>query len=159
MADPSVNKPVGWADYLNGLLQFPGIDKAAIYSADPQYANSPCASSPGYLAQPNEVAYILNSFVDGKPDEPKEVQTNGFSFAGEKYFFVRSDKDPDCLIGRKVVSALHLTPSMMKEGIVIYKTRSALFIAHHPSDALTNNVNEYVDGWARYLINAENAQG
>ncbi|KKZ68813.1 hypothetical protein EMCG_00977 [[Emmonsia] crescens] len=148
MADPSVNKPVGWTDYHNGLMQYPGIDKAAIYSTDPQYASSPCASSPGFTALPNEIAFILNSFVDTKDDQPKEVQTNGFFFAGEKYFFVRADKNPDCLIGRK-----------LKEGIVIYKTGSALFIAHHPSDILTNNVNEYVDAWARYLINAENAQG
>ncbi|OAX79951.1 hypothetical protein ACJ72_05724 [Emergomyces africanus] len=131
-----------------GLMQYSGIDKAAIYSTDPQYASSPCASSPGFTALPNEIAYILNSFVDTKDDEPKEVQTNGFSFAGEKYFFVRADKNPDCLIGRK-----------LQEGIVIYKTSSALFIVHHPSDVITSNVNEYVDGWARYLINAENAQG
>ncbi|PGH31903.1 hypothetical protein GX50_05338 [[Emmonsia] crescens] len=129
-------------------MQYSGIDKAAIYSTDPQYASSPCASSPGFTALPNEIAFILNSFVDTKDDQPKEVQTNGFFFAGEKYFFVRADKNPDCLIGRK-----------LKEGIVIYKTGSALFIAHHPSDILTNNVNEYVDAWARYLINAENAQG
>ncbi|EDN11053.1 profilin-A [Histoplasma capsulatum] len=148
MADPTAQKPVGWADYHKGLMQYSGIDKAAIYSTDPQYANSPCASSPGFTALPNEIAFILNSFADTKDDEPKEVQTNGFSFAGEKYFFVRADKNPDCLIGRK-----------QKEGIVIYKTSSALFIVHHPSDVFTNNVNEYVDGWARYLINAENAQG
>ena len=148
MTDPSVNKPVGWPDYHNGLLQCPGIDKAAIYSTDPQYANSPCASSQGFTAQPNEIAFILSSFADTKDDEPKEVQTNGFYYAGEKYFFVRSDKDPDCLIGRKE-----------KEGIVIYKTASALFIAHHPPSAQTPTVNEYVDGWARYLINAEKAQG
>ncbi|KAL2370542.1 hypothetical protein RJ035_002212 [Blastomyces gilchristii] len=155
MAEAYAQGPASWQaletdlrllrlDFYDRLKQYQGIDKAAIYSIETM---SPCAATPGFTALPNEIPFILKAFENTNGDEPKEVETNGFSFAGEKYFFVRAETDPDCLIGRK-----------LREGIVICKTLTTLFIAHQPPDIPIFQVNEHVKSWATYLIRSEVAQ-
>ncbi|KLJ12357.1 hypothetical protein EMPG_09522 [Blastomyces silverae] len=144
MADAYAQGPSTWQDFYDRLKQYQGIDKAAIYSIETM---SPCATTPGFTALPNEIAFLLKAFADASHDKLEEVETKGFFFAGEKYFFVRAETDPDCLIGRK-----------LREGIVICKTLTTLFIAHQPPDIPIFQVNEHVKNWARYLIRSEAAQ-
>ncbi|PGG97947.1 hypothetical protein GX51_07060 [Blastomyces parvus] len=114
MAEEHDALPTTWQDFHDRLKRYEGIDKAAIYSIETM---SPCATTPGFTALPDEIAFLIKALVDASRDRLDELQTKGFSFAGEKYFFVRADSDPECIIGRKVVHTPPPVPFLFELGL------------------------------------------
>jgi len=108
------------------------VTAAGIYDLQ----GNPWAYSAGFPAQVSEVAAISNALVSG----PDALASTGFKIAGEKYMFVKGDKDT-FVVGKKGAS-----------GAVAYKCNTCILVAVHDDkiqSGACNNVVAKLGEWMK----------
>ncbi|PYI20799.1 Profilin/allergen [Aspergillus japonicus CBS 114.51] len=122
-----------WQGYVDSSLMGSGqFDKAAILAYDFSDVE---ASSPGFTIAPQELTAVAAIFQN-----PSSAFTTGVVVGGEKFVTIKSDERS--VYGKKG-----------KEGIVIVKANSCVFVAHHGEAVQTTNAATVVENLADYINN------
>ncbi|KAF2086725.1 profilin-A [Saccharata proteae CBS 121410] len=127
---------MSWSQYVKQSLCGSNIiDKASIHS---NQGGAPWASEPeDWKPTDDELAILVKAFADTK--DIKDVQSEGFHIAGERYVCIKCD-DRD-IWGKKG-----------KTGIVIAKTKQAIIIGHYPEGVQPGPATKVVGDLSDYLI-------
>ncbi|PYH85543.1 Profilin/allergen [Aspergillus uvarum CBS 121591] len=122
-----------WQGYVDSSLMGSGqFDKAAILAYDFSDVE---ASSPGFTIAPQELTGVAAIFKN-----PSSAFANGIIVGGEKFVTIKADERS--VYGKKG-----------KEGIVIVKANSCVFVAHHGEAVQTTNAATVVENLADYINN------
>ncbi|OJJ50707.1 hypothetical protein ASPZODRAFT_126633 [Penicilliopsis zonata CBS 506.65] len=106
-----------WQPYVDSSIMGSGqFDKAAVLSYDIAKVE---AGTPGYTITDKEIESIRELYKT-----PSNAFAHGITIGGEKFFAIKADERS--LYGKKG-----------KEGIVLVKSKSCVFVAHHTETAQT----------------------